>query len=81
MTATTLRQSLHNYLEIADSKKIKAIYTILQEEIEENSLEYTLTLKKELDNRYANYKSGKTEMLTAKESKNRVQQLLKTNTK
>lgn len=41
MTNTAIRQKLHNYLEIADDKKLEAIYTIMENEIEESSITYT----------------------------------------
>ena len=81
MTASTIRQSLHNYLEIADEKKIKAIYTMVEEEIKSNSFVYTDSLKKELDKRQDDYKKGKVKMITAKESKSRIQKLIKSKAK
>lgn len=36
MTTTSLRLKLYDYIRVADEKKIKAIYTILEEEIEED---------------------------------------------
>lgn len=76
MSTAAIRQKLHNYLEIADDKKIKAIYTMMENEIEENELVYTTELKDELDKRYDDYKSGKAKMITAEESKKRIQKIL-----
>jgi hypothetical protein len=42
MTTSSIRQRLHNYLELADYKKVKAMYTILEEDIEEFSVEYSM---------------------------------------
>ena len=81
MSTTVIRQKLHNYLEVADDKKVKAIYTMMQEEIEESAVEYTEEFKKELDNRYADYKNGKAKMLTATESRKRIQKILKSGSK
>lgn len=39
MNSTAIRQKLHNYLEVANDKKIKAIYTTVEDAIEE--VEYT----------------------------------------
>lgn len=77
MTTNSIRQKLHSYLEVADDKKIKAMYIMMEEDIEESAVEYTNEFKKELDKRYADYKSGKANMVTAAESKRRIQKLLK----
>ncbi len=77
MSTAAIRQKLHTYLEIADDKKIKAIYTMVESEIKESAVEYTNELKAELDNRYTEYKSGKKKMVTAEESKKRIQKILK----
>ena len=77
MTATLIRQKLHNYLELADEKKIKAFYTMMEEEIEGILVEYTPGLKKELDMRYEDYQSGKVKMISSTESKKRIGKILK----
>jgi putative addiction module component (TIGR02574 family) len=77
MTTAAIRQQLHNYLEVAEDKKVKAIYTMMEEEIKESAVDYTDEFKAELDRRYADYKRGKAKMLTAEESKKRVQKILK----
>ncbi len=33
MTTTAISEKLHNYISIADDKKIKAIYTLLEEQM------------------------------------------------
>ncbi len=75
MNSAAIRQKLHNYLEVANDKKIKAIYTMVEEAIEE--VEYTDEFKAELDRRYAAYKDGSEKTVTASESKKRIQKLLK----
>lgn len=77
MSTDILRQKLHSYLEVADDKKVKAIYAIMENDIEESAMEYSGEIKKELDRRYAEYKSGKAKMVTAGESRKRVQKILK----
>ena len=77
MSTSAIRQKLHSYLEVADDKKVKAMYVMMEEEIEESAVEYTDEFKKELDRRYADYKSGKAKMITAAESKRRIQKILK----
>ena len=72
MTTVAIRQQLHNYLEVAGNKKVKAIYTMMEEEIKESAVEYTDEFKAELDRRYADYKSGRSKMFTTAESKKRI---------
>ena len=81
MTSTAIRQQLHNYLEIADDKKVKAIYTMMENDIKESAVEYTDEFKAELDQRYESYRSGKAKMITAAESKKRVIKILKSKRK
>ena len=59
MTTLAIRQQLHNYLEVAGDKKIKAIYTMMEAEIKERAVEYTDDFKAELDRRQHAYKSAK----------------------
>ena len=77
MDTATIRQQLHNYLEIADDKKVKAIYTIIEKDIQENDFEYPDELKNELDKRYKQYKNGTAEIVTSSESKKRIEKILK----
>ena len=77
MSTTVIRQKLHSYLEIANDKKVKALYTMMQEDIEVAEVKYPDEFQKELDNRYADYKTGKVKALTATQSHKRVQKILK----
>lgn len=77
MNTIALRQQLHQYVETADDKKIKAIYTIVQDEIGKSEVEYSEELKADLDRRYASYKKNPSSAITAAESKKRIHKLLK----
>ena len=60
MTTAALRHKLHDYLEIADTKKIKAIYTMFELEIEETLSANVLTNAQieEVEERRKKYLSG-----------------------
>ena len=69
MKTEVLRQQLHTYLAVADDKKVKAIYALMETDIKQASLHYTDEVKQELDKRYADYKSGRSKIISAAESK------------
>ena len=77
MNTTSIRQQLHSYLEVADDKKIKAFYTLMKSDIEESGIEFTNDLKSELDTRYKSHKAGAAKMISATESKKRINKILK----
>jgi hypothetical protein len=72
MTAASIRKKIENYLQVADVKKIKAIYTLLQDEIEH---EEPITIKQynqELKEAEDEYSTG--EYITNEEMKKQVKQ-------
>lgn len=75
MTTIAIRKKLTDYLQVADDKKIKAIYALLEDDIEQPALEYTEELKKKLDKRYAAYKKGG-KLISGNEAKKRISKLL-----
>jgi Putative addiction module component len=60
MTAVALRNKLHTFIDSVEQKKLKAIYTLLESEIEDSSL-LSESQKHELDKRMAEYQNGKGE--------------------
>ena len=58
MNTTNIRQQLHNYLEVADDKKLNAIYTIVADEIKETIVEYPPEFKADLNSRVNYYLNG-----------------------
>jgi len=60
MTTSLVRENLYDYIRVADDKKIKAIFMMLEDEITEE-LEWWKDkgFTKELDNRYAAWAGGK----------------------
>jgi hypothetical protein len=77
MNTEAIRQELHNYLEVAEDKKVKAIYTMMQESIKESAVDYSKEFKAELDTRYETHKDGSSKMISAKESKSRLLKIIK----
>lgn len=75
MTTVAIRKKLTDYLKIADDKKIKAIYALLEDEIEQPALEYDATLKKELDDWFETYKKGG-KMISGNEAKKQIKKIL-----
>ena len=66
MSVVQIKETLHEYIDTADSKKLEAIYTILKDSISPD-FEYS---KDELATIYARrdkYKNGEEEILTAEE--------------
>lgn len=76
MKTANIRQQLHNYLEVADDKKLNAIYTMVEDEIKETIVEYTPEFKAELDYRVEYYLSGG-KMISPAEMNKRLQALRK----
>lgn len=75
MTATSIRKKLHTYIDNADIKKVKAIYTMLEDSISEET-NWDTVLTDELDARYNEYKkTGKS--VSEKEANKRINQILK----
>ncbi len=60
MTTSAIRNKLYDYIRIADDKKIKAIYTMLEEDIEQK-LDWWKdnSFVQELDAEYNSWKDGK----------------------
>lgn len=57
MRTTQIRQHLHDYIDSAEDKKLKAIYTLLEEDITDGFV-LSDEQKYELDRRYNNYQNG-----------------------
>jgi len=57
MTTARITQQLHDYIDIAEDKKLKAIYTLLQGDIYDDC-QLTDEQKAELDRRSYEYRNG-----------------------
>jgi putative addiction module component (TIGR02574 family) len=81
MNTSTIRQKLYEYIRVADDKKVKAIYTIIESEVNElyewcNDKD----LLAELDRRSADLKSGKVKGLPWEDVKKELLKSRKTST-
>ena len=59
MTTTAIRQRLQEYIRFADEKKVKAIYAMIEEEVNSKQDIWTKEFVKTLDKRSAEMESGK----------------------
>lgn len=76
MNTAAIRQELHNYLEVADDKKLKAIYVMVEDEIKDTTVKYTDEFKAELDRRVNYYLNGG-KMVSPSEMNKRLQAIRK----
>jgi hypothetical protein len=76
-TTRALREKLHHYIDHVEDKKIKAFYTIVESDIKNEETIYTPEFKAILDQRQEDYKNGREKLITAAESKKRIQKLIK----
>lgn len=58
MTTTAIRKKLANYMKVADEKKIKAVYALLEEEIRQNERLTIEEYNRELDEAEGEFKNG-----------------------
>ena len=72
MTTGTIREKLKNYLHIADEKKIKAIYTLLEDDIEQEERISIKQYNKELKEAEEEFERG--EYITNEEMKKNVKE-------
>jgi len=75
MRTAQIRQQLHEYIETAEDKKLKAIYTLVENDIADE-FELTAEQKKELDRRYDDYMNGVGETYTWEETVAMAEQAL-----
>lgn len=73
MNTNTIRQKLYDYIRGAEDWKIKAIYTMLKEEIEESYDHlYDKAFLAELEKRSADRNSGKSSVVSWPEAKAQI---------
>lgn len=78
MTTAAVREKLYDYIRVADDKKIKAIYMMLEDEISREVQWWKdNAFVKELDRRYSAWASGKEKGYTLAEIDTSIAQLQK----
>ncbi len=58
MTTTIIRKKLTDYLQVADDKKVKAIYAMVEDEIGTLENDWDETFVHEMNNRIKAYEAG-----------------------
>ena len=76
MKTTKIRTKLHHFIDTMDDKKVKAIYTMFENDIEEEIEDYTDEFKAELDRRYEEYKKDGGTGITHEEMNERIKELM-----
>jgi hypothetical protein len=77
MTLSAVKEKLHEYIDHADAKKIQAIYTLIENDIEDAGYIYHEDTLNMLEERQEEYLKGNSEGLTVEESMEHVKQELK----
>jgi putative addiction module component (TIGR02574 family) len=73
MTTAAIREKLHYYINIADDKKVEAIYTMVESEIMENlDLWEDEEFLAEIDRRLKDYETGTVKCSTWEEVKQKA---------
>ena len=69
MNTAAIRQQLRNYLEVAEDKKLKAIYTMVEDEINTAANDWDEDFIKELEHRSKSFVSGAAKTYSWEETK------------
>ena len=76
MSTEEIREKLHQLIETIEDKKAEAIYTLFEDDIEQqDELEYSDEFKAELDKRFEYYKGGG-KMISAEEADKQIKEIL-----
>ena len=77
MTVSSIKQKLYLFIENASDDKIKAMYSIIENDLEKDGdNEYSDEFKMELDRRLFEHSNGISMPITSEESKKRIRQIL-----
>ena len=70
MTILAIRKKLHHYIETAQDKKVKAIFAMVEDEIEDDDVVWSDKFLSELNKRASDFENGKVKGRTWEEVKN-----------
>ncbi len=77
MNTVAIRQKLHHYIETAKDKKVKAIFAMVEDEIEAGAVVWTDEFLNELNKRANDFENGKVKGRTWGEVKKCARRLTK----
>lgn len=77
MTTTAIRQKLVDYMKIADDKKVKAIYTMVEDEMNTSANDWDEDFIKELERRSKGFINGTAKAFSWEETKRAAIQKVK----
>ncbi|MBX3106619.1 MAG: hypothetical protein KIS69_01145 [Bacteroidetes bacterium] len=77
MAVSKQRRSLFNYRRFADDKKVKALYTLVENEISEKENQWTKEYSKELERRKSELIKDVKKGVTRKQVQDKLHKLLK----
>ncbi len=72
MTTAAIRQKLYEYIRVADDKKVKAIFTMVEDEIKGYEWSEDEDFLAELDRRSNEYKSGNVKGVSWEDAKQQI---------
>ncbi len=77
MTVAAIKEKIHLFIDNASDDKIKAVYSMIENDLDENTSNgYSEEFKRELDRRIFEHTNGISKAITSKESKERIRQIL-----
>jgi hypothetical protein len=77
MTAIAIRRSLQEYIRFADEKKIKALFTIVEDEINQKRGLWTKEFINDMKKRSSDFSNNKVKGSTRQSVQRKVQSILK----